>query len=200
MQQVKETSELYGRLENTITQVRCLERLTLLLLDDGQLDAAEDATSHTFDLISEKGHEHLSCQSHHYLSKIYHHKGEKAIHHFKIALDTASTFDWRDQLFSIHCDLAPLFLDERSFNDALAHVEQAKFQTTEDRFFLGFAMVVQARVLYQQRMFEDSKSEALGALGIFEKLGAAKRAAFCRDIIRNYRKRVYQYPVVSFRT
>ena len=182
----KEASEIYERLEDANGQARCSNHLARLLLGDNQLDSAEDAASHTIDLIPEQGNEYLVCQSHRILGEIHGTKGEteKAIHHFKTALEIASRFDWQDQLFWIHYVLASLFLDAHNYNDAHAHVEQAKSHTAENRYNLGRAMDMQAKIWYRQRRLEETIPEVLGALKIFEKLGAAKEAGRCRDLLR----------------
>jgi tetratricopeptide (TPR) repeat protein len=186
IQQVKEASEIYERLGQTIMQARCSDSLALLLLEDNQLDSAEDTAFHTIKLISEKGHEHLACKSHHNLGKIYRSKKEKekAIHHFNTALEIASRFEWQDALFWIHYDLAWLFFEERNFNDAHAHIEQAKSHAAENWYLLGRAMEMQAKIWYGQSRLEETKVEALGALAIFEKLGVAIEAGRCRDLVR----------------
>jgi hypothetical protein len=46
-------------------------------------------------------------------------------------------------------------------------------------------MELQARIWYRQRRLEDAKSEALGALEIFEKLGAAEDLGDCRTLLRD---------------
>ena len=186
IQQAKEALEIAERTGDTIGQGFCWNCLAWLFFDDKQLDAAENAASRAIDLASDEGQEYLVCGSHRVLGNIYHSKGkkEKAIHHSKTALEIASPFDWHDQLFWIHHDLALLFLDEGKFGDANAHIEKAKSHAVDDEYRLGRAMQMQAVVLCRQRRLEDARSEALHALEIYDKLGAASDAGDCRDIIR----------------
>ena len=46
-------------------------------------------------------------------------------------------------------------------------------------------MMVQALVWLEQRRFEDARSEALGALEIFERLGAGVDVERCRVLLQN---------------
>jgi hypothetical protein len=108
----------------------------------------------------------------------------KAIDHLKTALETTSPFDWHDQLFWIHCSLAPLFFEGHDFDDARAHIEQAKSHAAEDRYKMGRAMELQAIIWYRQCRPEDANFEVLGALEIFENLGEAKEEERCRDLLR----------------
>ena len=186
IKQAEEASQIYGRLDDVTGQAWCSVNLAQLLLDDGQLDSARDAASRTIDLIPEKSNEFLVCRSNRTLGDVHRLKREKerALHHFNIVLEIASSFDWRDQLFWTQYSLAFLYLDEREFDDAQTHVEQAKPHATEDRYKLGRAMDLQALIWYRQHRFEEAKLEALGALEIFEKLGAANDAVSCRDTLR----------------
>lgn len=172
-------------------QARCSNNLARLLLDDGQLDLAEDAASRTIGLIPEKGNEYLVSQSNRLLGDMYHSKEEKekAIHRFQKALEIASRFDRQEQLCWIHHSLANLFLDGRDFEDAQTHVEKAKLHTAESRYKLGRVMLLQATIWYRQSWLEEATAEALGALEIFEKLGATE-VEICRDLLRMIDKAV----------
>ena len=173
--------------------------LTWLLLGDGQLDAAENAALRTIDLLPGKGQEFLLCQSHRVLGKVYRRKGEKekAIDHFETALRIASPFNWQDELFWIHYDLAQLFLTEDELDDANTHIEQAKSHAVDDAYNLGRAMELQARIWYRQSRLEDARSEALGALEIFEKLGAAQDAEDCRELLQKIDEQPMESRTVS---
>jgi tetratricopeptide (TPR) repeat protein len=186
-QQAEEASGIYQRLGDTVGQAWCSNRLARSLLADNQFDSAEDAAFRTIDLIPEKGNEYLVCASHRILGDIYRSKREreKSVQNFKTALKLASRFEWQDELFEIHYSMASLFLNEDNLDDAQSHVEQAKSHAAEDRYSLGYAMKLQARIWYQQCRLEETKIEVLGALEIFEKLGAAKDARDCRDLLRN---------------
>ena len=160
--------------------------LTWLLLGDGQLDAAENSAFRMIDLLPEKHLAPLLCQSHSALGEIYDRKGEKenAFGHFKTALRIASRLNWQDQLFNIHYDLAALFLSEDEFGNANTHIEQAKSNTVDLTCNLGHAMKLQARIWYRQCRLEDARCEALGALEIFEKLGAVQAARKCEEVLQ----------------
>ena len=186
IRQAREASEVYKRLGDTIGRATCLNNLAWLLLGDGQLDVAEDVASRALDLIQEKGQEFLSCESHRALGDIHHFKGQRkeAVDHFETALRIASPFDWHIQLFWIHYSLAGLFLKENGFDEAHAHIEKAKPHAGEDKYRLGRATEMQARILYRQRRLENATSEVLSALRIFEKLGAVEDAENCRGLLR----------------
>jgi tetratricopeptide (TPR) repeat protein len=110
-------------------------------------------------------------------------KGEKeeVVRHFKTALRIVPPFNWHDVLFPIHYNMAEAFLDEDEFDEAIAHIEQAKPFAVDNIHWLGCAIFLQAHVWYRQRRFEDAKSEGLHALKIFEKLNAARDARSCRN-------------------
>jgi tetratricopeptide (TPR) repeat protein len=163
-----------------------LKELAFLFLEHKQLEAAENAASRAIDLVPGKGQEYLVCQLHRVLGKIHRFKGDKnkAIHHFNTALEIASPFNWNDHLFWIHYVLADLFLNENEFDDAHAHTERAKSHAVDNTYRLGRAMRMQAGVWYRQRRFKEAKSEALQAVEIFEKFGAATDADHCREFLR----------------
>ena len=190
IQQVKEASEICRRSGMAVMQARCTEHLSRLLLDENQLDSAADAAFRTLNLISEDDDGFSVCRSNRNLGKIYCSKGEreKAMHHYNKALEIAARFQLQAEIFWTHHELALLFLDEHNFDDACAHVKRAKSHATENRYHLGLAMEVQAKILYQQSRLEDTKLEALGALEIFKKLGVAKEAERCRDLLRKTEK------------
>ena len=107
------------------------------------------------------------------------------MNHFETALGIASSFKWHYQLFWINCSLALLFFCEKRFDDAHAHIERAKSHAINDPYSLGCAMVLQAVFWLQERKPEEAKSEALGAIDVFERLGAAKGVEDCRAILRD---------------
>jgi hypothetical protein len=92
--------------------------------------------------------------------------------------------NWRDVLVWTNCDLAELFQDEGKFDDANTHLDQAKSNAVDDPYQLGFVMYMQAGVWHQQRRLEDAKSEALRAVEIFERLGAAEEVRVSRDLLQ----------------
>jgi tetratricopeptide (TPR) repeat protein len=185
IRQAKEALEILERIDDTTEQAACLDHLAWSLFGDGQLDAAENAASRAINLISEKEEKYLICQLHRILGKIHRSKGEKekAIHDFKTALGIASPFNWHDELFWIHQNLAQLFLGEDEFDEARTHVEQTKSHVVDNTYRLGCAMYLQATLLHLQHELEDAKSEAQHALGIFEKLGAVRDTENCIDFL-----------------
>ena len=186
IQHVKEALDIFQRLDDTVEQAECLGNLAWLLYDDQQYDAAEEAGSRAIGLLPKKGQEFLACQSHRVLGCIYHSKGEgeKAVPHFEEALRIASSFKWPSQLSWIHYALASLFSDEGEFDDAQAHIEQAKSYAVDDLHSLGRAMELWAGILYDERRFEEAASEVLRALEVYEKIEAAKDVEDCRDLLR----------------
>ena len=198
IQQAKEALEIYELLGSTVGQAQCLEYLASSLRSDNKLDAAEEAVSRAIDLLPEKGHQSLVCDSHRLLGLIYRSKGEteKAIHHYEVALEIASSFDWRDHLFWVHYELAWLFLDEGRFDDAQAHVENAKSHVVDVAYYLGHAMKLQSAIWCRQRRFEEARTEVLRATDVFEKLEAAKDVEGCRELLREIEKQLSS-PIAS---
>ena len=184
-QQAKEASEIFERLGDTPEQAGCLDHLAVFLLDDGQLDAAEDAATRSINLLG-KGQVHPLCESHSTLGDIFCAKGEreKAIHHYNVALGIAETFNWYGQLFWIHYSLAKLFRDEDEFDDAHAQIEQAKKHALNDKYLLGRAMETLAQIWHRQGSHEGALIEASGANEIFEKLGAARDLERCTAFLQ----------------
>ena len=185
-QQGREASGIFKQLGDTAKQAECLIGLAYMLYADKQLDAAEEAVSHGIDLLPEEGKKFLVCSGHRILGKIYNSKRdtEKAIHHLEVALEIASSFNSHAELFQVHSSLATLFSGEGKFNDAQAHVERAKSHAIDSTYFLARASTLQARVWYDQHMFGEAKSEALRALGVFEKLGATSDVEHARGLLR----------------
>ena len=186
IRQAKEAFEIFEQFNNVTEQAESLNSLARLLVADEQLDAVEDAASRAIDLASEKGQEYTLCGLHRILGKIHQSKGdkEKAVHHFAAALGIASPFNWRDELFWNHYNLAKLFRDEDQFEEANAHIKEARVLATENVYWLGCVEYVQASVWYLQGRLDDAKSEALHSLGIFEKLGAAKKMESSRELLQ----------------
>ena len=186
IQQVEEALEIYKRLGNTSGQAGCLEELASLLLADNQLDAAEATALREIDLLSGKGEEFQLCRSHRVLGNIYRSKGEKekAIHHYETALTIASPFNWPRELFWTHYAMAKLFCDEHEFNEATAHTDQVKLHAADNTYKLGCGMGMQANIWYLQGRLEDARSEALCALEIFEKLGAANDVEKYKELLQ----------------
>ena len=190
IQQAKEASEIYRRLDDTTGQANSLNYLTQVLFKANQLGAAENAAFHAINLLPEKGQELSLCRSHRFLGYVYQSKGEteKAIRYFKTALSIASPFDWHDQLFWNHWALARLFRDESRFVEANTHIEEAKSHAADNAYNLGRAMDTQAKIWQRERRLEEARTEALGALEIFEKLGAAGDVKYTRNLLQSLDK------------
>jgi len=184
--QAKEALEIYKHLGDTV-EAECLGNLATVLFAGGQLDAAEEAASRAISLLPEKGEQYLACQCHRLFGDIYGSKDntEKAAHHYEVALGIASSFNWHDQLFWIHFRSALLSSKQDSFDDAGAHLECAKSHALGDPFRLGTAAVSQALIWCQQGRLEDAKFEALRAVDIAEKLGAAQLLEMCRRVLED---------------
>ncbi|KAF9785552.1 hypothetical protein BJ322DRAFT_838815 [Thelephora terrestris] len=116
IRQSKEALEICERLGDGERQAKCWCCLGSLLVDDDQLDVAEEAASHAMELFLDQRREFWICLSHQLLGDIYSKKGkrEKAIQHYEAAISIASPFDWHDSLFWTHHSLAGLFYNEGS--------------------------------------------------------------------------------------
>ena len=184
--QARESSEIYKELGDTVNQAVSLSALALILGEDGQLDAAEDVASHAISLIPEKGQESRLCESHRFLGQIYLEKGQttKAIQHFEAAINIASLIKSHHDIFWNHLNLAELFLRGGEFNEADAHIGQAKLHAVNDAYSLGRAMEVQASIWERQYRLEDAKSEILHALETLENLGAERDVGRCRNFLQ----------------
>ena len=186
IQQAREALEIHQRLGTAVEQAWCLNNLARSLLDNKQLDAAKEAASQAINLLPEKGQEFLTCNFHRSLGNIYHSMGDRknAIHHFETVLTIAVPFNWRDQLYWTHYSLATLFLDERDFDSAHAHIEQVKSHAVDNAYILGCAMKLQAAIWYRQGRLKEAKSEVLHAFGTFGSLGLEKDLKDCRTVLR----------------
>ncbi|KAF9779888.1 hypothetical protein BJ322DRAFT_1113202 [Thelephora terrestris] len=191
IQQTKEALGILERLGDTVGEARCWNDLAELFHLDGQLDAAEQAATHSVALL-ESGQEFRVCRSHQILGRICRSKGEreKAILHFGEALRIASAFEWHSQIFWVHYLLAELFAGEDDFKNAHDHIDQAKSHALDDAYNLGCAMESKARIWYRQRRFEYVVPEALDALEIFGKLGASKGIATCRNLLQEVEREI----------
>ena len=186
IQQAREALEIYERLGDTTEQADCLRALALLLWEDQQLDAAEEAVTRAIDLFPEKGQEFGIGRCQKLLGEIYCSKGrrEKAIHHFEAAIKIASPFNWHNELFWIHYSLAELFRDESAFNDSHTHIEQAKSHVVGHEYNLGRAAELHAEIWFLQGKLKEARTEILHAKEIYEKLGLAMDLQRCRDLLQ----------------
>ena len=192
VQQLKEALEIYQRLGDAGGQGKCWVYLGRLLLDDRQLDAAEEAGSRAINFFQDEHREYWISDSHRLLGDIHVSKGErgKAIRHFEAAIGIASPFDWHHQLFWTHFSLAELFCQNNEFDDAKFHIEQAKPHAVDNARKLGLTMAQQAEIWYGQGRLEEAKAGMLCALETFEKLGAAVELRWHRPILRNIERAI----------
>jgi tetratricopeptide (TPR) repeat protein len=190
IQQAKEALEIYKRLGDIAQQADCLIRLSQLLVSDKRFDAAEVAAFRAIDLLPEEGEQFRVCKSHRALASIYQSKGEidKAVRHYELVLGIASPFNWHDNLFWAHYNLAQLFHNEGRLDDAQTHIERAKSYTANHAYNRGCAMEQQAKIWYDRHALEEARSEALRAVDVYEKLGAAKNVEDCRELLRKVEK------------
>jgi len=186
VRQAKEASEICERLGKPVNQADCSICLAWALRDDEQLDAAEEAATRAIDLLPEQGPQSKVSVSHRALGNIYRSKGEteKAIHHLEIAFGVASSLNWPYELFWIHLSLARVYSGDGRFDDAHTHVQHAKSHAVNNPYLLAAASWLQARLWYKQHRPEQAKYEALQALDMFEKLGAANDAEGARIFLR----------------
>ena len=196
IRQAREALAIFERIDHTIGQGDCLNRLTWLLFDDKQLDAAEDAGSRAINLLSDKGRDYTVIELHRILFQVHYSKGEKekAIHHFNTAIEIASSREWHDQLFWIHFGMATLLREDRKYDDANAQIKQAQPHAGHGLYKLGRAMQLQAQVWNSQGRLEDAKSEAVRALENYEKAGATHDAKLCRVFLEKVERAIKPQP------
>ena len=185
IQEAKEASEIYVRLGDMEGQILCLIDLAWLFYHDNRLDAAEEAGLRATNLLDQQFD---VSQCHRVLGAIYDSKGEteRAVYHLETALEITSSHNWLSPLFWTRHSLAVLFRDQGKLNDATAHVEHAKSHAIDehDTYKLARAMTLQAGIWHIQRRFKEAKSEALGAVDAFEKLGAAHDVKEARILLQ----------------
>jgi len=185
IQQAKEALGIFEQLGQMVHQADSLLSLAWALRQDKQFDAAEEAASRAIDILSEKGEQLTVCEGHRILGQIYQSKDEtkKAIHHFEVALEIASPLKFHNQLFWINFSLANLFSEKGRFDDAHARIQRAMSHAVDNPYLLARASRLQAKCWYKQHRPKEAKSEALRALDVFEKLGAASDAEKVREFL-----------------
>ena len=158
--------------------------LASLLYGDGQLDAAEETATRVMELSENRDQDELH-QSHSVLGRIQASKGnrEKAIDHYEASLRITSALNLYDQLSETHLCLADLYFGGDKLNAAQTHVEHARLHARNNMLLLSTAFYISARVLSAQDRPEEAKSEALRALGICKKLGAAAGVEQARQLL-----------------
>lgn len=82
-----------------------------------------------------------------------------------------------------------VFLDQRRLDSAHVHAERAKSYAVDDPYSLGWAMILQAEVLWEQYKLEEARSEALRAVEIFEKFGSSRGMRVCETFLELIKKR-----------
>ena len=191
IEQACEALDIFEQLGETDQQIRCLVFLAAFLCKDGQLDAAEEAASQAMDLSEDHDQDTL-YHYHKVLAEIQHSKGnrEKAIHHFEASLRIASALNSHDELSKTHLSMADLYLDEGKFDDAQGHIEHSKSHAGNNMSLLGCGVYVGARVLSAQNRPEEAKSEALGAIAIFEKLGNTAGVDEIRKFVKEIEEQI----------
>ena len=184
---VGEALEIYEQLDDVPGQADALQTLAQLLSNDNHLDAAEEAASRAISLLPDEGEEFRVCQCHRVLGNVHRRRGntKEAINHIGIALGIASSFGWHDRLARTHYLLAMVFSADGRFNDAHTHVELAKSHAINRPYNLGRAMVLQARLWYEERRLKEAKSEVFRAIDVFEKLGATDLLIYCRCLLHD---------------
>ena len=191
IRQAEEALEVFKQLGNTVEQAECLVSLAELLKSNDQLDAAEEVAFRAIDLFLEKGKTSRLFDPHRILGNIYRRLGEtgKAIHHLETALGIASSSNQDDWLFSVHGSLVWLFTEGGRFDDAQTHIERAKLHAVNSTYNLGFVMVQQAELWYEQDRLEEARSEVLRAVEFFEGFGAAGMLGVCSDLLQDIERR-----------
>ena len=181
IERAKEASEIYKRLDDRLGQSFSFCSLARLLHDAKQLDAAEEAALQAIDLLPNEDEQFRASQYHRLLGDIYRSKGEtgEAIKYLEKALEIASPFNWRSELFWIHHSLAESFFGDNRFDDAHTHIEHAKMQAIDDPYKLGRVMWLQANFWFTEGRFEEAKSGLLRAADAYEKVGCMEGLENC---------------------
>ena len=176
IQQAEEASRVFEWLGDPVQQAMSLGNLALLLLWKEQLNAAEEMALRAIDLLPKEGEQYRVHYCHRVLGITYQYKGEteKAVHHMEIALRIASALNQAGNLCWAHAILAQLFIDQGRLSDAQIHLEHAKTLAPDRTYLLACVSLQRATLWYRQDMFGEAKTEALVALGVFERLGISK--------------------------
>ena len=184
--EAKEAVEVYKQLNSLFRQGLSWRQLAQLLYADDQLDSAKEATSQAIDFFSDGDNQYSVCECYRLLGKISRYKGEgdKALDYFKTALGIATASNWHDPLFWIRFNMADLYFHTNKFEDAHAHIEQAKSHAINDLYQLGRATEKQATFWYKECKFEEARCEALCAAEIYKKIGATKDVEDCQAILQ----------------
>ena len=185
IQQVKESTMIFEKLDHAFKYAETLERLGDLLYRDNQLDAAKEAISKSITLLQGKDKNFRVCKCYRLLGKICHSKGEieEATKHFETVLRTASP-NWHDLQFWTLYALAVLFFGQGKSGDAHAHIERAKLHAVNNSRCLARAMEQQAQFWFDVGKLQEAKSEVLCAMSEYGKIGAVKDIEDCRGLLQ----------------
>jgi len=190
--QAEEALEIYGKLGETVGQVDCLHRLAFLLVNDGQVNAAEEAASRMINLSLDGPNQAQLYGYHSTLWQICSLKGETeaAIGHLMKALGIASSLCSQDKQVSVLRYLSQLLLEEKRFDDAEVYIEQLKLYAVNDPLNLGIAMGMKAVVLYHQGRLEEARSELSRAIDLYEKIGVSgSTTADLKEVLRGWKRK-----------
>ena len=194
IEQVTESLEIHKRLDNIVGQAQSWEQLARLLYEDSKFGATEEAASQVIGLLSDASDQFTVCHCYNVnlLGRICRSKGEtkKAISYHETAIGIASSFNWLDLLFWNNYNLAHLFFGEKRFDDAHIHVERAKSHAISSSYLLGRAMELQAGFWYEEGRFEEAKTEASRAVGVYEGIGAVKDMELCKTLLQNIEEKM----------
>ena len=182
IREAKEASEIFERLGNVVCHADCLTRLAQLLLQDGQLNAAEEAVSRAITLA--ENNPFLLNHCHCCLGGIYRSKGhkEKAIEHLEISLRIASSHDWYNHAFSSHKHLVEMFCEMGRLDDANFHLEQARPHAAHNALQSARWTMLQGLIWAFQGRLEEAVFQYSRAGDALEALGAIQDAESCRRI------------------
>ena len=171
--QVKKALEIYEKLDNAVDQVDCLHRLAFFSIENGQVDAAEEAASRAINLSS-GGPSQAQLSDHHYaLGHICQRRGktEAAIDHYVKAIEMARPLNSKVKLRRVIPSLMELLIEEERFDDAQVYLEQLKPDLVGGPVHQGMAMLGQAQIWYHQGKLEEARSKLLRSIDLFEGFG-----------------------------
>ena len=182
-QLAREALEIFEQLKDTERQAQCFSLLALLLLDDKQIDMAEETALRSISLLPEHSKPIIALMCHQALGTIYRGKDnrEKAVEHLEVALRIASSRNWHGETCWVLDPLIMLFAKGGRFDDANAHLEQAKLHAVNNANNLARTVALQAYIFYYQGRFGEAESEALRAVEGLERIGATGNAEIWRQ-------------------
>ena len=197
--QAKEALGIYEKLEDAAGQVESLRCLALLLGDDNQVDAAEEAVSHALKLSSGEPSQTQVCDHHHTLGHVYNSRGdmEAAISHLKMAFGIATSLNLQGKQATILRCLVQLLLEGGKLDDARVYLERLKLDAASSPLSLGLVTVIQVCIWRQEGRFEEAELEVSRVIGMYEENGApAEFLEFCKGFLREIEEKM-DNPVIS---